>query len=126
MTKEERQILLEYLCTMVPYGIIVVDISLPPTRIRTHKLLGVDLLNGDRIDAGDYYHNSYSTLNIRPYLRSMSSMTDKEKDTYDKLVMCNKPWIAVNWLNKHYFDYLGLIKSGLALEAPEGIYNLNS
>ena len=27
-----------------------------------------------------------------------------------------------DWLNEHYFDYRGLIKKGLALEAPEGMY----
>jgi len=31
----------------------------------------------------------------------------------------------IDWLNKHHFDYRGLIKKGLALEAPEGMYNLN-
>ena len=27
------------------------------------------------------------------------------------------------WLNVNHFDYRGLIKKGLALEAPEGMYN---
>jgi len=59
---------------------------------------------------------------IKPYLRSMESMTDEEKDIYDMMVMCNAPWVVVDWLNKHHLDYLGLIKLGLALEAPEGMY----
>ena len=29
---------------------------------------------------------------------------------------------AIDWLNSHHFDYRGLIKKGLALEAPEGMY----
>lgn len=28
-----------------------------------------------------------------------------------------------DWLNKHHFDYRDLIGIGLALEAPEGMYN---
>jgi hypothetical protein len=28
----------------------------------------------------------------------------------------------VDWLNAHHFDYRGLIEKGLALEAPEGMY----
>lgn len=29
-----------------------------------------------------------------------------------------------DWLNAHHFDYRGLIEKGLALEAPEGIYEV--
>ena len=29
----------------------------------------------------------------------------------------------LDWLNAHHFDYRGLIKKGLALEAPKGMYN---
>lgn len=28
-----------------------------------------------------------------------------------------------DWLNAHHFDYRGLIEKGLAIEAPEGMYN---
>ena len=28
----------------------------------------------------------------------------------------------INWLNKHHFDYQGLIEKGLALEAPKEMY----
>ena len=28
----------------------------------------------------------------------------------------------IDWLNAHHFDYRGLIEKGLALEAPEGMY----
>lgn len=31
------------------------------------------------------------------------------------------PYIV--WLNAHHIDYCGLIEKGLALEAPEGMYN---
>ena len=30
---------------------------------------------------------------------------------------------AIDWLNANHFDYRGLIGKGLALEAPEGMYN---
>lgn len=29
----------------------------------------------------------------------------------------------IHWLNAHHFDYRGLIEKGLAIEAPEGMYN---
>ena len=31
--------------------------------------------------------------------------------------------IDYDWLNAHHFDYRGLIEKGLAIEAPEGMYN---
>ncbi len=74
---------------------------------------------------------------IKPYLRPMSSMTEKEKDEFDKLMnlveeRCINAYgkggytLAFtelnDWLNAHHFDYRGLIKNGLALEAPEDMY----
>ena len=32
---------------------------------------------------------------------------------------------GLDWLNEHHFDYRGLIKKGLALEAPEFMYTKN-
>lgn len=31
----------------------------------------------------------------------------------------------IDWLNKHHFDYRGLIERGLAIEASEDMYDLN-
>jgi len=61
---------------------------------------------------------------VRPYLRPMSSMTEEEKEEYDKTF----DWdysiqgTPFDWLNEHHFDYRGLIEKGLALEAPEDMY----
>lgn len=35
-------------------------------------------------------------------------------------------YMAIDWLNKKMFDYRGLIPMGLALEAPECMYNIKS
>lgn len=32
--------------------------------------------------------------------------------------------IVFDWLNAHHFDYRGLIEKGLAIEAPEGMYEI--
>lgn len=32
--------------------------------------------------------------------------------------------MLIDWLLKHHFDYRGLIKLGLALEAPKGMYTI--
>ena len=40
---------------------------------------------------------------------------------YDEIISSIK---IFDWLNANYFDYRGLIEKGLALEAPEGMYNI--
>ena len=73
-----------------------------------------------------------------PYLRPMSSITEEEKeeikplfskftDEFGKPVLVvrqNKMALYQDWLNEHHFDYRGLIQMGLAIEAPEGMYNI--
>ena len=84
-----------------------------------------------------------------PFLRPISSMTKEEKkellnrlpkcwgleidklgDLYFDIRDISYPDIEIltdiiDWLNKKMFDYRGLIKKGLALEAPKGMYNVN-
>lgn len=122
--KNYCELLLKDLCGRLPYGVIIhlvesnedeelYCLNIPQEGLYTRSL----------------EHNYVTTLSpiegIKPYLRSMSSMTEGEKDTYDTLTMCNAPWVVNDWLNAHHFDYRGLIEKGLALEAPEGMYNLN-
>ena len=73
-----------------------------------------------------------------PFLRSMSSMTKEEKrellhygglnisSTEEVLdVSCvgfDRHAEVQDWLNRHFFDYRGLIPLGLALEAPKDMY----
>ena len=76
--------------------------------------------------------------NIKPYLRPMSSMTDMEKielcvrgyaPDYVSESLAEKLYVirtnaenAADFYNEYHFDYRGLIEKGLALEAPEGMY----
>lgn len=79
---------------------------------------------------------TYPVEKIKPYLRSMSTMTDEEREEYRALggvmsynsehntwAICAFTPEAYDWLNKKQFDYRGLISMGLALEAPEDMYN---
>ena len=80
-------------------------------------------------------------LDIKPYLRPMSSMTEEENKKRIQLgilraINSNHEMIfdgfgnesvdtqlrALDWLNAHHFDYRGLIEKGLALEAPKDMY----
>ena len=65
-----------------------------------------------------------------PYLRQWSSMTNEERD---ELGIINRMYVSSHdygvfyqsqdFLNSIHLDYRGLIEKGLALEAPEGMYN---
>ncbi len=78
---------------------------------------------------------------IRPYLRPMSSMTEEETkyklSNFFRIIDTKIEGVGhfptlnsisaikyVDWLNSRHFDYRGLIEKGLALEAPEGMYNI--
>lgn len=68
-----------------------------------------------------------------PYLRPMSSMTATEVLEYislkesivasDGITYAFETYKSIDWLNAHHFDYRNLIEKGLAIEAPEGMYN---
>ena len=75
---------------------------------------------------------SSGLLTLKPYLRSISSMTEEEESEYN-LIQGLSHWTAddgkmenyaesIDWLNSHHFDYRGLIEKGLALEAPKDMY----
>ena len=132
--KEEKELLLKYLCASLPYDTIV----------------NVD--NGkyrEDMKLRPYHIAAFNNWDIKPYLRPMSSMTKNEKRELQNILSNNKhgvylkhdeeweiivdsyyPYIPLegftngfNWLNKKKFDYQGLIPMGLALSAPEGMYN---
>ena len=113
MTQEDKELLLKDLCARLPYGVII------------------EGLNGP-VKLSDYYSRIDITKArlYKPYLRPMSSMTKEEVIEY--LSACDKDYkdslttprhSGADWLNAHHFDYRGLIEKGLALEAPEGMYN---
>jgi hypothetical protein len=120
MTQEEKQLLLKDLCARLPYGVIVHNEEGHEGYLNSinQTIFGVEL--GVNITATRRVDFQLDTC--KPYLRPMSSMTEEEKDEYDRLVMCNASWVVDDWLNAHQFDYRGLIPVGLALEVPEGMY----
>ena len=135
MTQEEKQLLLKDLWARLLYK-VKVNIKLPN---HTEKIFEDHV--GDLIEItkyGGYLVNSKGidyrglTLDILPYLRPMSSMTEEEyKEYYNISYGINnigskyKYYDLCDWFNKHHFDYRGLIEKGLAIEAPVGIYKLD-
>ena len=119
MTQEEKQLLFKDLCARTPYSVIVRNIKLgfdgyviSLAKYQPLCVLTYDLSSGE--DQG------FSPIeDIRPYLRPMSSMTEEECEEVGKHITI---YDTVDWMNKHHFDYHGLIEKGLALEAKEGMY----
>ena len=139
MKKEDKQLLFKDLSARLPYNVIVEY---------GRKYEGKDLgetkskLTGRMIDSffGSMLIGMTEVYSLQPYLRPLSSMTEEEMDEWETYViptdiLCTEGLKAailyedlseaIDWLNAHHFDYRGLIERGLALPAPEGMYNLN-
>ena len=141
MSQEEKSISLQDLCARLPYG------------VKCNALLKQIDGSSKSIFGTFKWYNGWATVGnnlvdietVRPYLRPMSSMTRKElyevQEILGKGVEIHDVFISIvdssintfsylelqavfNWLNSRHFDYCGLIEKGLALEAPEGMYNV--
>lgn len=127
MTRKDEELLLIDLSARLPYGVmcnIGLKYPLQLQRIFVDRLDGILL---DFYEDGDNYQVYLSE--VKPYLRPMDYMTEEEAEEFiDFDVYGDGEYIipnyeAIDWLNKHHFDYRGLIKKGLAIKAPEGMYN---
>lgn len=130
MNKKDKDLLIKDLSARVFYGVKVnIERDFPnnPQIVERIAKDGEIIVNG--ILAYDIYY-------YKPYLRPMSSMNSKEWVEYcDACAEDEKSWVWAGkeykftpvthreeFLNSHHFDYRGLIPMGLALEAPERMY----
>ena len=123
MSQGEKKLLLKDLCARLPHG------------VKYQTYLG-DIFTLKDITLNrtttQYYidDNAFDLSQIKPYLRPMSSMTEEERNSVENWnwnigSRDNESALAYfDWLNKKGFDYRGLIQMGLALEAPEDMYNI--
>ena len=119
MKTEDWNLLKRDLCARLPYGVIVQvpELFFYTTNVKLDAIFEVD---------DDFrFTKSFGYLieNVKPYLRPMSSMTEEEYEEYTKLRQNIsdklKDWKCadlIDWLNKHHFDYRGLIEKNLALD----------
>jgi hypothetical protein len=145
MNDSEFQLLLDELSQRIPYNVIVnhtnSNIKALLLSITKSGKVALEGIDGTVFSDTDIYA-------IKPYLRPMSSMTENELnrcvDASGLRDIPNPNWTncendfserrrhSVNvwkcdfaqmkWLNSHHFDYNGLIERGLALAAPDGMY----
>lgn len=152
MTKEEEQLLLIDLCEKFPFGVKVkingvmsnppgceligilgkaktvyvhlIPASIPIEEVKPY-LRPLDSMNNEEkrelFKLCEYYEQEDWERKITEvYGIEIASRFSLSYDTDFKLWGIDmKP---IDWLNSHYFDYRGLIKKGLALEAPENMY----
>lgn len=158
MTQEEKQLLLIDLCARLPYG---VKVSLNKNNIgdltAVYPFDGCVIIENlkNKIPITDFYSSDYGRFTIeegevKPYLRPMSGMTEKEIDKLFDILKIDKngkdeDWIKINdvlgikfffptgkwvenvaevydYLYSIHIDFRGLVPMGIALEAPEGMY----
>lgn len=137
MTQEQKDLLLQDLCARLPYGVKCLY-----TKIGIFSIIGMDLEkysyilitnnNGFRICENEL-------KNIKPYLFPLSSMIEEQRQevkdlgwnfdnfeihnvnecigTYREYVAHSDCSALIDLLNKNHFDYRGLIKKGLAIDA---------
>ena len=128
MTQEEKQILSTDLCARLMYRVK----CFVPVENRIMELTGkrLNYFCFHKEEWGyDYSHEFEVVLDplndsrnryiVKPYLRPMSSMTDDERKEYWDITSVSNHCAAIDWLNKHYFDYRGLIEKGLAIKVTE-------
>lgn len=174
MTQEKQLLLLKDLCARLPYEVkgrvyaettygeydingdmiffdSPFDVTLDDINTSTEEIhviaIGnedtVDFIEGQQIDGKPYTIDEF-----KPYLRPMSSMTEKEYKEFCKISGLRKKeegnyfsnhlpeWgnsiitemvmvRTIDWLNSHHFDYRGLIENGLAIEAPKDMYKID-
>ena len=121
MTQENKQLLLKDLCVRLLYFDLWVQYN-------NKDWLAIGY-GHERIELLPSIFSSISGPcplidEIKPYLRSMSSITEEEWKEYNQTIGKSFSFTdEVDWLNAHQFDYRGLIEKGLALEAPKDMYN---
>lgn len=113
MTQQDKNLLLRDLSARLPYGVKITFDGKYPVTVTPH-LYAVMVMDANKNE------------NWMPYLRPMSSMTEEEKEEYEMLQ--TYPGFKTNhtdltdmydWLNKHHFDYRGMIEKGLAIEVTK-------
>ena len=129
MKQEDKELLLKDLCARLPYDVKVAFFNEDLTYHSEPKTLtGIECINNLNYSSlEDEDGNTTIVEFVKPYLFPLSSMTEEQEMEYDATfdtivyedgrkdsVMTYK---SFDWLNKNHFDYRGLIKKGLAIDA---------
>ena len=131
MTQEEKSLLLKDLCARLPYDVMVnydnhiyIVNEIDPA-CKDIGYITVRVQDVERLTCAQ----NVMIEDVKPYLRSMSSMTEEEYNEYrnidNRSYTCPMAYAhipaqdRIKWLNKNMFDYRGLIEKGLAIKVTE-------
>lgn len=132
MKEEDKELILKDICFRLPYNIKVHIKGEYKTPIKVYTVYIEDktITYFKGLECFEEYIE-----NIKLYLRSMSSMTEDERNEYFSVKMRETERVAlaeiyrpeaiseiIDWLNAHHFDYRGLIEKGLAIEVDKDFY----
>lgn len=127
MTKDDRNLLVQDLCSRLPYGVKV---------LYKDGVFDIDYISSIyeeiHLDIPDNY--TLDVSEVKPYLFPISSMTEEQKKEYNRwkheVHVCHYEWGDIveevelfdspesfEYLIKNHFDYHGLIPMGLAIDA---------
>lgn len=116
MTEKEKDLLLKDLCARLPYG---VKIELTRWVMSERTCINTTL---EPDDIEQLLNDEDGNIEIKPYLRPISSMTEEEEKEYNDL-NCYELGLfphleeALDYLIENHFDYRYLIDQGLAIDA---------
>ena len=120
MKQEHKELLRRDLCARLPYGI---KASYYGADEECETWDEVDGVAFDYVEIGQY---SLPIERVKPYLFPLSSMNEEQKMFLKQQNWCiaistsgtvETTIEGIDWLNKNHFDYRGLIKRGLAIDA---------
>lgn len=141
MEEIDRELLIKEISIRLFYGVKAQVYKYDEEKGKIEVSLKIYSINTDGyvyFEINKYDINYLPIDDCRLYLRPLYSMTEEELEEFRSFhcvhdlhpyfypTMCNMPNLTnmFNWLNKHHIDYRGLIPKGLALEAPDRMYNI--
>ena len=129
MEQKNKDLLIRDLCARLPYGVKAVLKRTNCHNSSKHKVNEKDIYSfrtGKPLEEDYGQHDYYKVVvtDIKPYLFPLSSMTDEQYKVYHELiggmfgtsVLINFE-VLTDFFHANHFDYRGLIKKGLAIDA---------
>lgn len=117
MIQEHKELLLKDICSRLPYRVKCKYYDCCEGDYNEGTICGFERKEYIQID-GVCIHIE----EVKPYLFPLDSMTEEQKEEFDRLytydaLIIEPQWELIDFCNKHHLDYRGLIPMGLAIDA---------